>query len=450
MISNVFTPMTDPQQPHSKSRRSGRPRRQRRSKLPPVGGNSKPMRSRGTKPSSSRAATGMFGDMVDPSRHVRRTRRNSRSTWPPEPKRSLLPRLPKPLIYGVRLLIIGLGVAAIAGTLLSVLTPTDEQLARGTAAETQSAVTVSAETDNDVLVRTQELAPLKSSLVELQDLIPELTPTVYVFDLDTGNYVDIAGSSAVPAASTIKLPILIAFFQAIDDDRITVDQALAMQSSQIAQGSGDMQTQPPGTRYTALEVATQMIINSDNTATNMMIDLLGGPTTLNQQFANWGLTATVLNNPLPDVEGTNTTSTEDLVRMVAHIHKGEVLSLRSRDRVFNILQRTYNKKLLPAGVSETTISYNKTGNIGEVLGDVALMDLPNGKRYAIATLVQRPDNDGRAQELIRRISQTVYQTMNNAIPVIKPAADTSVENGAQPIPTSPSATPDSAVPSSQE
>lgn len=210
---------------------------------------------------------------------------------------------------------------------------------------------------------------------------------------------------------------------------------MAMQSSQIAQGSGDMQLQPPGTRYTALEVATQMIINSDNTATNMMIDLLGGNATLNQQFIAWGLTGTVLNNPLPDIEGTNTTSTQDLVRMLAHLHKGEVLELRSRDRVFNILQRTYNKNLLPAGAGEGAVSYNKTGNIGEVLGDVALMDVPNGKRYAIATLVQRPDNDGRAQELIRRIAQTVYQTMNEAVPVMKPA---------------PSGTPETAPPSTSQ
>ncbi|MEM9804324.1 MAG: serine hydrolase, partial [Cyanobacteria bacterium P01_D01_bin.56] len=112
-------------------------------------------------------------------------------------------------------------------------------------------------------------------------------------------------------------------------------------------------------------------------------------------------------------------------RMLAHLHKGEVLSLRSRDRVFNILQRTYNKNLLPASAGEGTVSYNKTGNIGEVLGDVALMDLANGKRYAIAALVQRTDNDGRAQELIRRISQAVYQTMNDALPVVKPAIDTS-------------------------
>lgn len=372
----------------------------------------------------------MFGDMVDPSRHVRRSRRTSRADWPPQARASLLPKLPKPLVYGIRLLIIGLGVAAIAGTVLSVLTPADNQVA-STAAETQSAVTAAEAPKNDVLVPTQELSELKASLIELQEFIPELTPAIYVFDLDTGSYVDVAGSVQVPAASTIKLPILIAFFQAVDDGRINVNQTLAMQSSQIAAGSGDMQVEPPGTRYTALEVATQMIINSDNTATNMMIDLLGGASVLNQQFVDWGLTTTALQNPLPDVEGTNTTSAQDLVRMFAHLHQGDLLSLRSRDRVLNILQRTYNKKLLPAGVSETTISYNKTGNIGEVLGDVALMDLANGKRYAIAALVQRPENDGRAQELIRRISQTVYQTMNKTVPVLNPS-DGAAETDSQP------------------
>ncbi len=432
--------MTDPQQPYPKSRRSGRPRRPRRSA--PFGRSAeRPRVGRLPKrPTSSNASTGMFGDMVDPSRHMRRTRRSSRSAWPPQPRASLLPKLPTPLVYGVRLLIIGLGVAAIAGTILSVLTSADDQVTSSTAAETQSAVTATATPEDTVLTPTRELEALKANLVELQDLIPELTPTIYVFDLDTGNYVDVTGNAEVPAASTIKLPILVAFFKAVDDGRITIDQALAMQSSQIAGGSGDMQGQPPGTRYTALEVATQMIINSDNTATNMMIDLLGGAPELNQQFASWGLTTTVLRNPLPDLEGTNTTSAQDLVRMFAHLNSSEILSLRSRDRVMNILQRTYNKSLLPAGVSETTISYNKTGDIGVVLGDVALMDLANGKRYAIASLVQRPENDGRARELIRRISQTVYQTMSKA-PVLQPGG-ASTETGSQSSPQPEDATPE--------
>ncbi|MEM9806175.1 MAG: hypothetical protein AAF959_12920, partial [Cyanobacteria bacterium P01_D01_bin.56] len=119
--------MTDPQQPYSSSRRSGRQRRQRRPKPFPLSKNrnNKPAAQPPQRPRSG-TSSGMFGDMVDPSRHVRR--RSNRSSWPPQPKASFFPKLPKSLVYGVRLLIIGLGVAAIAGTVLSVLTPADESL----------------------------------------------------------------------------------------------------------------------------------------------------------------------------------------------------------------------------------------------------------------------------------------------------------------------------------
>ncbi|MEO1447036.1 MAG: hypothetical protein AAFV46_12535, partial [Cyanobacteria bacterium J06635_11] len=61
------------------------------------------------------------------------------------------------------------------------------------------------------------------------------------------------------------------------------------------------------------------------------------------------------------------------------------------------------------------LTYNKTGDIKKALGDVALVDLPNGKRYAIAAIVERPDNDGRASELIRSISKQTYQEAAKAI-----------------------------------
>jgi beta-lactamase class A len=339
-----------------------------------------------------------------------------------------LPKAPRPVLYGIRLLVIGVGVAAIAGTLLSVLTPADSSSdpmnTAQTASRTASAIT--AETGEPLgkteLRLTQEITPLQAKLADLQNLTPGLTASIYLVDLDTGKYVNLGGEQAIAAASTIKLPILLAFFQAVDAGQITVDQILTLQPTQVAGGSGNMQGQPPGAQYTALEVATQMIINSDNTATNMIIDLLGGPEVLNQHFLDWGLTATVLRNPLPDLSGTNTTSTQDLVQTIALVNQGELLSLRSRDRVMNILQRTYNKSLIPAGLGEGSVSYNKTGDIGSILGDAALVDLPNGKRYAIATLVQRPENDGRARELIRRISQTVYQEMHIAIvPALPPS-----------------------------
>jgi len=111
---------------------------------------------------------------------------------------------------------------------------------------------------------------------------------------------------------------------------------------------------------------------------------------------------------------------------------GDRLTLRSRDRILNILNRTYNKDLLADGMAEKeALTYNKTGDIESVLGDVALVDLANGKRYVVAVLVERPSNDGRAVDLIHTISERIYKEANDAIqPVVTPLGASAVTSAA--------------------
>ncbi|NJL87882.1 MAG: serine hydrolase [Leptolyngbyaceae cyanobacterium SM1_1_3] len=356
-----------------------------------------------------------------------------RQVWPPHPssasprpgeapvRRSHRPRpaAPPPIVYAMRLLILGVGIAAIAGTLLSVLSPERVDYATSEGNLAQPTVTSPARPRASLVNRpiqiSTEITHLKAKIEELGTLTPGLTQSVFLLDLDSGAYVDIAGGEAMPAASTLKTPILIAFLQAVDAGLVQLDQPLVMRQEQIVGGSGEMQTQPAGTQYSALEVATEMIVDSDNTATNMLIDLLGGAEVLNQEFRNWGLEDTIIRNPLPDIDGTNTTSPKDLVMLMALVNRGDLLTLRSRDRLLTIMQRTHTRTLIPAGLDSSAIVANKTGDIGSTLGDIALVDLPNGKRYAIAAIVQRPHNDGRARELIRRVSQTVYQEFTQAV-----------------------------------
>ena len=334
---------------------------------------------------------------------------------------------PRPVLHGVRLLICGVGLAAIAGTLLSILNPEKRETESANPSQPQTGeVTLPGESALGGQQRTSsvgaplpladELTYLENTLLELEALAPGLTQATFALDLDTGNYVDINGSGAISAASTIKLPILVAFLDAVDTGKLTLERGIVLREDLIVGGSGDMQTEAPGTRFTALEVATRMMTQSDNTATQMMIELLGGNQALNQQFQNWGLTATVLRNPLPDLEGTNTTSAQDLVRILALVEQGELLTLRSRDRLLGIMQRTYSRDLIPGGVADDqALIFNKTGDIGALLGDVALVDAPNGKRYILATLIERPHNDGRAGELIRRISEVIHGEMNQTV-----------------------------------
>lgn len=331
-------------------------------------------------------------------------------------KRVRKKRRVSPMVYATRLLILGIGIGVISGTILSAL----NALGRSSIAADQT-VNLSLEQQQNSnsskssnslvssLQLTQEASDLKTAIMGLAKDSPKLKPGVFLVDLDTGNYVDIQGEEALPAASTIKVPILVSFFQAVDEGRLRLDEVLTMAEKHIAKGSGELQDQPVGSKFTALETVTLMIENSDNTATNMLIDRLGGIESLNQQFASWQLKQTQMQNILPDLEGTNKTSAKDLVNLMAEINQGKLISLKSRDLMLRIMEQTRNRSLLPSGLGEGAFIAHKTGNIDSVSGDIGLIDMPNGKRYLVGVLVQREANDPQAPELIRQISSTIYQ-----------------------------------------
>jgi len=227
-------------------------------------------------------------------------------------------------------------------------------------------------------------------------------------DLETGDYLNINGSQPFSAASTIKYPILIALFQGIDAGRIKLNETLVMQRKHVTGGSGDMQYRRVGTKISLLETVTKMMTISDNTATNIIIDRLGGKANLNQRFRTWGLQSTVINNMLGDFKGTNKTSAKDLVRLSALITNNQLISDTSRSQVLGIMIRCHNRSLLPSGLGYGASIAHKTGTLRFVLGDAGIIETPSGKRYLAGIFVRRPNNDERATAFIRQVSQMVY------------------------------------------
>ena len=349
-------------------------------------------------------------------------------------RKTRLKPMAKTILYIVRLLIVGVGMGAIVGTVLSVLDPanriitTSAPQSNSNVVRSQPQPTQTPPGGVSSLYLSQEIIPLKNAVQNLANTNPNLTPGVFLVDLDTGNYVDVNGSASFPAASTIKLPILIAFFQDVDAGKIHLDEMLTMQQDIIAGGSGTLQYKPAGTQYAALEVATKMITISDNTATNMLIARLGGMDALNQRFRTWGLTNTTIRNQLPDLQGTNTTSPKELGNLMAIVSQGNLVSMPSRDLMLDILRRTQKDTLLPSGLGTGARVYHKTGDIGTMLADTGLIVVPTGKRYIASVMVQRPNNDPRAEKLISSISRAAYQefSQNAVTPSTIPA------NGYQP------------------
>jgi beta-lactamase class A len=257
----------------------------------------------------------------------------------------------------------------------------------------------------------KELIPLRTQLQSLMARYSFLSPGMFFIDVETGDYVNINGDKIFPAASTIKLPILIAFFEAVDAGQIKLNETLEVKRSLIASGSGTLQY-ASGAKLSALATATKMIVISDNTATNMIIHRLGGLAAVNQRFRDWGLTNTYMQNYLGDFKGTNKTSAMDLVKTSALLAKRQIISANSRARALDILNATANRKLLKAGLGEGSHMAHKTGDIGFVIGDAGIVEMPSGKLYLAGIFVRRPYDDRRARDFVQKVSKITYKYLN--------------------------------------
>lgn len=339
---------------------------------------------------------------------------------PRAPRRSPAPvkplRIPPLLQSILRLLVLGIGLGVLAGSLIAAWEP---NLKLASAPQAQAATPAAAPAIAPTVATAKPIAfqqPLTALQTQLAALIqqqPNLKAEVFLTDLDTGNYVDINGTTSIPAASTIKVPVLAALMEAVQKGEVRLDEKLTMTKELMVSEAGAMQYQPVGSKFTVLETAIEMIRISDNTATNLLIARLGGIEAVNRRFAALGLETTRLKNLLPDLEGTNRTTPKEMVELLAKIENGSLLAPRARDRYFAILRTTETNTLLSRGLGEGATIAHKTGDIAMAVGDVGLIDMPNGKRYIAAMLVRRPDNDLKANELIRQVSRSTYQFLNS-------------------------------------
>ncbi len=250
--------------------------------------------------------------------------------------------------------------------------------------------------------------------IEIAATLKNLRAGVFVVDMQTGKYVDFNGHDEYAAASMIKVPVYVSLLQALDRHEVALDQLVEVRQDLITGGSGWLQWRPAGTKIPLKEVAELMIIVSDNTATNMIIDLLGGKEKLDRDYVAWGLQRTRINNMLGDFEGTNKTSPYDMVYLLGRIDRGEIVSAESRKWMYQTMERTRIRTLLPPGLAPGSKILHKTGDIGTMVGDAGIVTAPTGQRYIVSVQVERPHNDRRANLLIRALSKMIYKCFSTS------------------------------------
>lgn len=258
---------------------------------------------------------------------------------------------------------------------------------------------------------SDRLTGLESELQTLSSLYPTIEPSVFVWDYETGNYAKINSDKLYSAASIIKIPVLIQLFRSIEAGQLTIFDTMTLTDYYRAEGSGSLQFKAENSVWTLDDLARIMITESDNSATNMIMAKLGSMNDVNSGIRQWGLSRTHVNNWLPDMSGTNFTTTEDLARMLYNLDNPNFLSVTSREKIFDYMGHVHNDRLIPAGLGTGAVFLHKTGDIGKMLGDAGIVYAPNGKKYIVAILANRPYNSALGKDYIVKASEIIYNHM---------------------------------------
>jgi len=165
-------------------------------------------------------------------------------------------------------------------------------------------------------------------------------------NLSTGEEVLVNADEVFPTASVIKVSILAELFAQAEEGRLLLGERLEMRPSDIVGGSGVLKELLPGLQPTLEDLAMLMVVLSDNTATNMLIDRVGGVETINQRVqGEYGLKTIALHNRVdfekigPDVRRFAEATPIDLMRFMARLARGQLVSPTASHKMLQIMSR---------------------------------------------------------------------------------------------------------------
>ncbi len=261
------------------------------------------------------------------------------------------------------------------------------------------------------MYHTNELKALKKQLQDLMKSYPSIHPSIYVWEYENGQYLDINAEEQFSSASIIKLPVLVRLFKSIESNQVTIYDEMTLTDYYKASGSGNLQYMRTGSKYSLDALAKTMIQDSDNSATNMIMAKIGGMDDINVGLRDWGISKTYVRTWLPDLQGTNKTTALDLAKILYNLDNPGFLNINSREYIIDYMSHVKNNKLIAAGLGEGALFIHKTGDIGTMLGDAGIVFAPNGKKYIIVILANRPYNSPLGKDFIVKASNLIYKNI---------------------------------------
>ena len=221
---------------------------------------------------------------------------------------------------------------------------------------------------------------------------------IYAKNLDTGKEYVLRADEQVRTASTIKLPIMTEVFRQISTGKQKWTDEFVLTKEKKQAGSGVLSEFSDGTKIDLRTALNLMIVVSDNTATNLILekitadsvndfmDVLGLKQTRSLRKIGGGGDSKANSDPRLKLFGIGVSSPRDMVRLLEMLEKGEVVSKEASGEMLAILRRQQYKDGIGRNLPDTVPSASKSGALDRLRSDVGIIYTRRG-RIAMAITV---------------------------------------------------------------
>jgi beta-lactamase class A len=251
------------------------------------------------------------------------------------------------------------------------------------------------------------------------------TVGIYVRHLPTGASAAFRADELFPTASMIKVPILLALYDQVEQGRLDLDARVPYPDTlhyRYVESTDVVGYMVPGDTLPLSELAFLMLSVSDNLASLWIQGLVGGGTTVNEWMAAHGFGQTRVNSRTPGREdaravyGWGQTTPREMAEALVMIREGRAVSPRASEAMYRLLTRSYWDDFGLSQIPPTVQAASKQGFVDRSRSEVLLVNAPGGD-YVLAVITRDQEDtsyaaDNEGHRLIRAVSRAVYAHFN--------------------------------------